>query len=132
MPGYRTNARQHDKNPSILLPPLPKMNHTPSILRYLASVIRPLLLTVTCLLSSVLCLSFPIRDLAADYYYRQVPDILDDETTEGLEVMPISERTMPAYLAAIGALQKTAAVFSSRSLYQRALSDLYNRLGKWS
>ncbi len=83
-------------------------------------------------LMAFVTLSFPVRDLAADYYYRQVPDILDDETTEGLDVMPISERTMPAYLAAIGALQKAAAIAPSRCLYQSALSDLYNRLGKWS
>jgi tetratricopeptide (TPR) repeat protein len=83
-------------------------------------------------LMAFVALSFPIRDLTADYYYRQVPDILDDETTEGLDVMLISERTMPAYLAAIGALQKAAAIAPLRSLYQRAISDLYNRLGKWS
>ena len=83
-------------------------------------------------LMAFVTLSFPVRDLAADYYYRQVPYILDDETTEGLDVMLISERTMPAYLATIGALQKAAAIVPSRSLYQRAIADIYNRLGKWS
>ena len=89
------------------------------------------LIAVIILLAFVM-LSFPVRDLAADYYYRKVSGILDDETTEGLDVMPISEKSMPAYSAAIGALQKAAAIAPSRSLYQRALSDLYNRLGKWS
>ena len=42
------------------------------------------------LILAFVTLSFPIRDLTADYYYRQVPDILDDETTEGLDVMLIS------------------------------------------
>jgi len=37
--------------------------------KYKKLLFRPLLLTVISLLSSVLCLSFPIRDLVADYYY---------------------------------------------------------------
>ena len=84
------------------------------------------------LLLAFVMLSFPVRDLAADYYYRRASGFLDDETTEDLDVMPISEKSMPAYFAAVAALQKAAALAPSRSLYQRALSDLYNRLGKWS
>jgi len=102
------------------------MNSMPS------SVLSPLLLSVLCLLSSVFFLSFPVRDLIADHYYRQVTGVLDDKTTEDLDVMLISEKSMPAYLTAIDALQKAAAFAPSRSLYQSALANLYGRLGKWS
>jgi tetratricopeptide (TPR) repeat protein len=84
------------------------------------------------ILLAFVILSFPFRDFAADYYYRTVSGILDDEATEGLDVMPISEKAMPAYFAAIGALQKAAVIVPSRALYQSALSDIYSRLGKWS
>jgi len=115
MPGYRTNARQHDKNP---------LNPSAAAPKNESYTIHPPL--------SGLCHPSSAFPSPSGTLHRQVPDILDDETTERLDVMPISERTMPAYLTAICALQKTAAVFSSRSLYQMALSDLYNRLGKWS
>ncbi len=84
------------------------------------------------ILVGIVVLSFPVRDLAADYYYRQVTDILDDKATEDLDVVPISEKSMPAYLAAVGSLEKAAAIAPSCSLYQSALADLYSRLGKWS
>ncbi|MDI6726174.1 MAG: O-antigen ligase family protein [Smithellaceae bacterium] len=84
------------------------------------------------LLLAVVMLSFPVRDLAADYRYRQVSRILDDKTTEGLDALPISESSMPAYLAAIESLKKAAALSPTNALYQRAQSDIYDRLGKWS
>ncbi|MDZ4164453.1 MAG: O-antigen ligase family protein [Smithellaceae bacterium] len=93
---------------------------------------RDLVICATIILLAIVMLSFPVRDLAADYRYRQVSRILDDKTTEGLDALPISESTMPAYLAAIESLNKAAALSPSNSLYQRALSDLYDRLGKWS
>jgi tetratricopeptide (TPR) repeat protein len=77
-------------------------------------------------------LSFPVRDLTADHYYRQVAVILDDEATEGRDVQPISEKAMPAYLEAIASLKTAAAIVPSRARYQGALADLYTRLGKWS
>jgi tetratricopeptide (TPR) repeat protein len=77
-------------------------------------------------------LSFPVRDLTADYCYRRIAVILDDEATEGRDVLPISEKTMPAYLEAIASLQTAAAIAPTRALYQGALADLYTRLGKWS
>ncbi|MBN1663689.1 MAG: tetratricopeptide repeat protein [Deltaproteobacteria bacterium] len=83
-------------------------------------------------LFAVIMLSFPIRDLAADYYYRQAPRILDDKATEGLDTAPITEKSMPAYLAAIDAYKKAVALAPSNASYQKALSDIYNRLGKWS
>ena len=77
-------------------------------------------------------LSFPVRDLKADYYYREVSELLDDKTTEALDVMPISDKSMPSYLAAVGALQKAAAIVPSRSIYQGALADIYTHLGDWA
>lgn len=44
--------------------------------------------------------------------------------------MPISDKSTPAYLAAVGALQKSAAIAPSRSLYQRALAMHYLSTGK--
>lgn len=89
-------------------------------------------LLLAILLLALLLLSFPIRDLAAGYYYTRVAAILDDETTEGRDVVPISEKSMPAYLKAIGSLQTAAAIAPSRALYQAAIADIYTRLGKWS
>ncbi len=83
-------------------------------------------------LVALIILSFPVRDLAADYFYRRINDILDDTGTEGLDVLPISEKAMPAYLKAIDSLQTAAAIAPSRALYQGALADLYIRLGKWA
>ena len=108
------------------------MKPTPSVFRPPSSVLRPLFLIVLLLLSTLFLLSFPLRDLIADHYYRQVTVLLDDKTTEDLDVMLISEKSMPAYLAAIDALQKAVSFAPSRALYQSALADLYNRLGKWS
>ncbi len=113
--------------PSVIRPPSSALTRPPS-----SALTRPLLLTVLCLLSSVLLLTFPLRDLASDYYYRKTTSLLDDKTTEDLDVMLISEQSMPAYLAAIDALQKAVTLAPSRSLYHSALADLYNRLGKWS
>jgi len=81
---------------------------------------------------ALIMLSLPVRDLAAGYFYNQVSAILDDEATEGRDVLPISEKAMPAYLAAIASLQSAAAIAPSRALYQGALADLYTRLGKWA
>lgn len=39
---------------------------------------------------------------------------------------------MPAYLEAISSLQKAAALAPSRSIYRKALAEIYARLGIWS
>jgi tetratricopeptide (TPR) repeat protein len=83
-------------------------------------------------LLALILLSFPVRDLAAGYFYSRVAAILDDESTEGRDVMPISEKSMPAYLKAIASLQTAAAIAPTHALYQGALAELYTRLGKWS
>ena len=89
-------------------------------------------LVTAIIIMALVMLSFPVRDIAADYHYRRVASLLKDGTSEDYVVMPISEKSMPAYLAAIGALQKAAAIIPSRSLYHNALADLNTRLGKWS
>jgi len=92
---------------------------------------RHIIIAALVLLALIL-LSFPVRDLAAGYFYSRVAGILDDEATEGRDVLPISEKAMPAYLEAIASLQTAAAIAPSRALYQGAIADLYTRLGKWS
>lgn len=77
-------------------------------------------------------LSFPVRDLMADYYYRRVAYVLDDKSTEYLDVQTISANTMANYNAATGFLKKAAFLVPSRSIYYKALADIYVRLGKWA
>lgn len=93
--------------------------------------VKSLLIAALSLLALVM-ISFPVRDLAAEYCYGRVPGILDDETTEGLDVVPISEKAMLAYLRAIDSLEKAAAISPSSALYQKALAILYLQIGKWS
>ncbi len=96
-----------------------------------APIAKPLLIYALLPVIFIL-LSFPVRDLAADYYYQRTAHILDDQTTEGLDVMPISASSMPAYLAAIVSLKKATLFAPSHSLYQKALADMYSRLGEWA
>ena len=98
----------------------------------IASCPRKLLRISALSLLALILISFPVTDLAADYYYRRVARILDVKTTEVLDVKPISESTMPAYRDAISSLQKAAAFAPSRSVYRKALSEIYARLGMWS
>jgi tetratricopeptide (TPR) repeat protein len=82
--------------------------------------------------AALLMLYFPIRDLAADHFHGRVAHLLDDETTEGLDIQTISEKSMPAWLAAIDSLKTAIALAPSRALHQGALAELYMRLGKWA
>ena len=70
-------------------------------------------------------LTFPVTDLAADYNYRRVAGILDDKTTEALDVKPISESTMPAYFEAISSLRKAAVLALTFHLSKGALGNVY-------
>ena len=85
-----------------------------------------------CLLLIGILLSFPVRDLMADYYYRRVAYVLDDKSTEYLDVQTISANTLANYTAATGYLKKAAFLVPSRSVYYWALADIYVRLGKWA
>jgi tetratricopeptide (TPR) repeat protein len=84
------------------------------------------------LLAAGVLLSFPVRDFMADGYYRKLETLLDDPATEGLDVVPISEKSMPAYLAAIDSLKKAASIAPSCSRYAAGLADLYQRIGNWT
>jgi tetratricopeptide (TPR) repeat protein len=72
------------------------------------------------------------RDLLADHYYGSVSRILDDKTTEELDLKPISESTMPDYLDAVRSLNTAAALAPSRPSVLKSLSDLCARLGRWA
>ncbi|OHE24436.1 MAG: hypothetical protein A2Z43_03645 [Syntrophobacterales bacterium RBG_19FT_COMBO_59_10] len=98
----------------------------------IASCPRKLLCISALFLLVFILLSYPVRELTADYYYRRVAGILDDKTTEALDVKPISESAMPAYHEAISSLKTAAAFAPSRSVYPKALSEIYTRLGTWS
>lgn len=89
-------------------------------------------LIITISFLAIWTLSFPVRDLAADHYYRKINDILDDPATLDRDVLAISEKTLPAYRAAIASLHRAAAIVPSRARYQFALGDLYSRMWKWS
>lgn len=72
------------------------------------------------------------KDLAAAYYHGRISGILDDKTTEYLDVKGISESTLPDYTEAISSLQKAVALDPSNSIHHKALSDLYSKLGRWA
>jgi tetratricopeptide (TPR) repeat protein len=85
-----------------------------------------------CILFTAFLLSFPVRAFIADYYYNRVSAILDNKSTEYLDVKEISAGTMPDYLAAIKSLEKSATLHPTMSIYYKALSDIYARLGIWA
>src|SRR3990170_3112355 len=85
-----------------------------------------------CILFTAFLLSFPIKALIADYYYNRVSVILDNKSTDYLDVKEISAGTMPDYLAAIKSLEKSTTLHPTMSIYYKALSDIYARLGIWA
>ena len=87
---------------------------------------------VAALFLTTLLLVHPVRALIADYSYGSVETLLDDPATEVRDTLDISAETMPAYLHAIDALEKTAALVPSKALYHKALSALYFRIGAWT
>jgi len=81
---------------------------------------------------TALLLVHPVRALLAACYYGSVETLLDDPATEVRDTLDISAETMPAYLHAIDALEKAAALVPSKALYHKALSELYFRIGAWT
>ena len=79
-----------------------------------------------------LLLYLPARGFLADYHFRQVERILDDATTEELDIKPLDDGTMPSYRNAVDALQRAAALEPLNSAYPMALSDLYATMGNWA
>ena len=89
------------------LPKIPEMilrsvRHTLCSLRY-----------ALCILFTAFLLSFPIKALIADYYYNRVSVILDNKSTDYLDVKEISAGTMSDYLAAIKSLEKAVNIHAS-------------------
>jgi tetratricopeptide (TPR) repeat protein len=84
-------------------------------------------LAVTCFLTL-----FPVKTLLSDWYSGRAAGLLDDPSTPGSDVIGISARTMQRYRSAAEALEKAAALEPSDPRYQKALSDLYVRLGAWA
>jgi O-antigen ligase/tetratricopeptide (TPR) repeat protein len=84
------------------------------------------------LLLAFLLLAVPVRDFVADGYYRKLDTLLDDPETEGMDVVPITEKSMPAYLAAIEALKQAEIYAPFCSRYPAGIADLYQRIGNWT
>lgn len=93
---------------------------------------QSLILVVFVLIVTGGLISFPIRVLFADYYYKRAGDILDIRATEYIDVKEISDQTMPDYINAIRFLKKGADIHPSSSKYYKALADIYMRLGNWA
>ncbi|MBI5563159.1 MAG: hypothetical protein HY894_09975 [Deltaproteobacteria bacterium] len=81
---------------------------------------------------TILLASWPVRTFISDYRYNKVSSILDDKGTDILDVVGISEETMPYYLESAGTLKSAAAVNPSMPLYHKAVGDIYFKLGRWS
>lgn len=77
-------------------------------------------------------LFFPLKMLIADYYHSRVAYILDDKSTEYLDMKDISGDTISDYNDAINSLKKASAVVPSRSIYHKGLSGIYSMLGRWA
>lgn len=90
------------------------------------------ILNVAAILTTSILLSFPFRMLIADYCYNRVDYILDNKSTERWDLLEISEDTMIYYTDSIKSLKNAAAIVPSKSIYFKALADIYIRLGKWA
>lgn len=74
-------------------------------------------------------LQYSVRTLVADALFTMVPRILDDKNTEALDVLDLSEETLPAYRMAIERIRQASLWDPGNSLYVKAQADLYVRLG---
>lgn len=85
-----------------------------------------------CILFIAFLLSFPVKAFIADYHYNRVSAILDNKSTDYLDVKDMSAGAMPDYLAAIKSLEKAVNLHPATSVYYKALSDVYTKLGIWA
>ena len=88
--------------------------------------------TLLALVVLVHLLQYPVRTLVADVLFFMVARVLDDKTTEVLDVLDISEETLPAYRIAIGRMSKASLWDPDNSAHIKAQADLYVRLGTWA
>ncbi len=77
-------------------------------------------------------ISYPVRSLLADYYYHKAALFLEKTTADKGNALPISGETMPHYLEAITSLEQASAMAPWDASYDKALSELYIRLGTWA
>lgn len=96
------------------------------------SLIRERVVLFVALLATLVLLIFPARSLMAEYYLKLFTYALDDKSTDYLDTLPVSIKTMPEYMGAIILLEKASAKAPSRSEYHKGLSDIYIKLGKWA
>ncbi len=89
------------------------------------------LLMIGALIVTGWLLTFPIRDLIAEYYYKRAGVVLDESPMEQLDDIDISRNTVPQ-LEAIQLLERSAAYAASQAMYYKALSDIHVRFGIWT
>jgi hypothetical protein len=77
-------------------------------------------------------IQYPVRTLVADVLYGMVPRILDDKTTEELDVVPLSAESMALYQKAAALLNQAVLWDGGNAVYPKALSELYQKMGTWS
>src|SRR3972149_9163703 len=99
---------------------------------YNLSTPQAMILAGLAVLLTAWLISFPIKAFIADYYYNRVSVILDNKSTDYRDVKEISAGTMSDYLAAIKSLEKSTTLRPTMSIYYKALSDIYTRLGIWA
>lgn len=93
---------------------------------------QSLLLSVAVVFFIGILLSFPVRNLVADYYYNRVVDILDDKSTEYLDIKTISGDSIADYKDAMRSIEKAVVFVPSKSIYYKSLSDVYVKFGMWA
>jgi tetratricopeptide (TPR) repeat protein len=84
------------------------------------------------LIVTALLIVSPIRSLLADCYYRRAVALIEVSPHADKDDGAITGLTMPKYLKAINSLETASALAPSNSIYPKALSELYLRLGLWA
>ncbi len=79
-------------------------------------------------LVALFCTVYTATAFVADRYAVHAERLLDDPATEGLDIVDLSEDTMPAYRAAIDAYESAARFAPLHAGYRGALADLYSRI----
>lgn len=77
-------------------------------------------------------LQYPVRTLVADVLFAMTSREIDDPTTAELDVLDISEETLPSYRTAIERIREASLWDPDNSTYAKAQADLYIRLGIWA
>lgn len=89
-------------------------------------------ITLAALAVTAILIVSPVRSLLADCYYRRAVALIKVSPDADKDDAVISERTMPKYLKAVNSLETASALVPTQSLYRKALSEIYLRLGIWA